>query len=136
MHLPSSLPEIAISAVVLDIFGELHNHTVSYYCAGSRNCWGFFAGGYAFILQPPSEENLPSQGSFLIYRNVAQIYFQVDVFQTPETEVTGFYIGNFIFFHNSEFWKIIPFFSDGLFIYTLKVIKPKKKKRIAFQNKI
>lgn len=98
MHLPSSLPEIAISAVVLDIFGELHNHTVSYYCAGSRNCWGFFAGGYAFILQPPSEENLPSQGSFLIYRNVAQIYFQVDVFQTPETEKLQDFILGTLFF--------------------------------------
>lgn len=98
MHLPSSLPEIAIGAVVLDIFGELHNHTVSYYCAGSRNCWGFFAGGYAFILQPPSEENLPSQGSFLIYRNVAQIYFQVDVFQTPETEKLQDFILGTLFF--------------------------------------
>ena len=42
-------PGAAISAVILDIFGELCNHIISYYCRGSLNSWGFFVGGYACI---------------------------------------------------------------------------------------
>ena len=37
LDLPRVGPGAAISAVILDIFGELYNHIISYYCRGNLN---------------------------------------------------------------------------------------------------
>lgn len=37
LFLSRAEPGAAISAVILDIFGELCNHIVSYYCMGNLN---------------------------------------------------------------------------------------------------
>lgn len=71
------MPGAAISAVVLDIFGELYNHIVSYCCEGSLNCLGFFVGGYACFLWQHTGVNLHSHGSFFFHTNDAQNHFPV-----------------------------------------------------------
>ena len=82
-HKPNGLvlfrvePGAAISAVILDIFGELCNHITSYYCRGSLNSWGFFVGGYACIPVVTYWNKLFFP--WFLYTNDSQNYFPVNI---------------------------------------------------------